>query len=32
MDVTFAMAAQALRPFLVILPGPRVAKWLCRSA
>jgi membrane AbrB-like protein len=31
-DVTFVMAAQALRLFLVILLGPRIAKWLCRFA
>ncbi|HNX31006.1 MAG TPA: AbrB family transcriptional regulator [Holophaga sp.] len=31
-DVSFVMTTQALRLFMVILLGPRIAKWLCRFA
>lgn len=31
-DLSFVMAVQTLRLFLVILAGPRIAKWLCRFA
>jgi membrane AbrB-like protein len=31
-DISFVMAVQTLRLFLVILVGPRIAKWLCRGA
>lgn len=29
-DMSFVMAVQTLRLFLVILIGPRIARWLCR--
>ena len=31
-DLSFVMAVQTLRLFLVILVGPRIARWLCRFA
>lgn len=31
-DLSFVMAAQTLRLFMVIMAGPRIAKWLCRYA
>jgi uncharacterized protein len=31
-DLSFVMATQTLRLFLVILLGPRIAKWLCLHA
>jgi membrane AbrB-like protein len=30
-DISFVMAVQTLRLFLVILLGPRIAQWLCRQ-
>jgi hypothetical protein len=30
-DLSFVMAVQTLRLFLVIITGPRIAKWLCRQ-